>query len=250
MGFLLELSEVFKMPICKLCNKQNTLVKSHIFPEFMYRPLYDENHKIHFLTTGTNNIKKKLNKGVYEALFCKECDNNIIGKYENHAAKVLFGDGKTEIHIEKTELGLMVREVNYTLFKLFEISLLWRAAISTRPEIKRISLGPHAENMRNMLLNEDPGEVHQYGTVIYYFPKSSRDMKDLIMPPELSEKRIEGIRIYRAVFNGLLWTFLVSSHSEQYPFQNHLLSKEGVLPIINSGFFGERFVVELSRALS
>lgn len=211
--------------------------------------MYDENHKFKVLTTKSTDVLKEPQKGIYEKLFCKKCDNEIIGKYEDHAAKVMFGDGKKEIEIKETEMGLLIRGIDYTLFKLFQISLIWRASISTRPEIKRISLGPHSEKMRTMLYTEDPGETYEYGAVIYFFPKSSKDMKDLIVSPEFSEKRIEGNRICRAIFNGLFWTYFVSSHSQYYTFKEHFLSKDGVLPIINSGKYGERYVFQLAKDL-
>ena len=55
---------------------------------------------------------KQLKKGVYEKLLCENCDNIIIGQYEDHAAKILFGDGKKEIEIEKTTYGHLIREVD------------------------------------------------------------------------------------------------------------------------------------------
>jgi hypothetical protein len=235
------------MAICKLCNTEKTLIDSHIFPEFMYDPMYDENHQFKILSNKTGEVIKEPKKGIYEKLLCKKCDNEIIGKYEDHAAKVIFGDGKKEIEIEKTDIGLLIHGIDYTLFKLFQISLLWRASISTRPEIIRISLGPHSERMRNMLFTEDPGEVYEYGVVIYLFPESSKEMKDLIIPPSLSQKRIEGNRIYRAIFNGLFWTYFVSNHSKYFSFQEHFLSKDGTLPIINSGKYGEQYVFQLAK---
>lgn len=33
------------MAICKLCKNERELQESHIVPEFMYRPLYNEKHK-------------------------------------------------------------------------------------------------------------------------------------------------------------------------------------------------------------
>jgi len=235
------------MAICKLCNTEQKLIDSHIFPEFMYTPMYDEYHQFKVLTTKSPNVLKEPKKGIYEKLFCKKCDNDILNKYEDHAAKVMFGDGKKEIEIKETKFGLLIRGIDYKLFKLFQISLLWRAAISTRPEIKRISLGAHTEKMRNMLYTGNPGEIYEYGVVIYLFPQSSKEMKDLIVSPELSEKRIEGNRIYRAIFNGLFWTYFISSHSKYYSFKEHFLSKEGVLPIINSGEYGERYVFQLAK---
>ena len=119
-----------------------------------------------------------------------------------------------------------------------------------RKEINRIYLGPHSEVMRQMILNENPGEIYEYGVIIYLFPKSSKDMKDLIISPELLTKRIDGNRVYRAIFNGLFWTFFVSSHIKYYGKREFFLSKEGSLPIINSGQIGEQYVLNMAIDLS
>lgn len=235
---------------CKLCNQPKKLVDSHIFPEFMYEPLYDDEHRFKVISMKDGDVIKEPPKGIYEKLLCDVCDNDIIGKYENHASKVLFGDGKKEIEIETMEYGHLIHGVDYKLFKLFQISLIWRASISTRKEINRINLGPHAEVMRQMLITENPGEVYEYGVFIYLFPKSSKDMKDLIVSPELLPKRIDGNRIYRAIFNGLFWAFFVSSHLNYFGKKEFFLSKEGSLPIINSGKIGEQYVLNMAIDLS
>jgi len=59
-----------------------------------------------------------------------------------------------------------------------------------------------------MLFNEDPSEIYDYGVIIFLFPESSKDIKDLITPPELLPKGINGNRLFRVIFNGLLWIFL------------------------------------------
>ena len=234
------------MANCKLCNQPKKLVDSHIFPEFMYLPMYDNNHKFKLISIDEGDTLEERKKGIYEKLLCDNCDNRIIGKYENHASKILFGDGKKEIEVEQTKFGHLIHGVDYKLFKLFQISLLWRASISTRREIIRINLGPHAEIMRKMLFNEDPGEVYDYGVLIFMFPRSSKDIKDLITPPELLRKRISGNKLFRALFNGLLWIFFVSSHSRYFEKKEFFLSKEGTLPIINSGESGEQYIFNLA----
>jgi len=238
------------MDKCRLCNQPKILVDSHIFPEFMYKPLYNDEHRFKVISMKGGDVLKEPPKGIYEKLLCDCCDNKIIGKYEDHASKVLFGDGKKEIEIETKEFGHLIHGVDYKLFKLFQISLIWRASISTKKEIIKINLGPHAEIMRQMLLNENPGEIYEYGVIIYLFPKSSKDMKDLIISPELLSKKIEGNRIYRAIFNGLLWAFFVSSHAENFSNKEFFLSKEGSLPIINSGQIGENYVLNMAKNLS
>ena len=235
------------MSKCKLCLTDKILVDSHIFPEFMYEPLYDDEHRFNVVNIKGGDIIKQPFKGVYEKLLCDDCDNKIIGKYENHASKVLFGDGKKEIEVETKEFGYLIHNVDYKLFKLFQISLIWRASISKRDEVIRINLGPHAEKMREMLLNEKPGEIYNYGVIIYLFPKTSKVMKGLIISPELLHQKVEGNRIYRAIFNGLLWVYFISSHSKYFTKQEFFLSKEGTLPIINSGQIGEGYVLNLAK---
>ena len=200
------------MPVCKLCKENKLLVDSHILPEFLYSPLYDEQHKFNFLSMNEGKVIKQLKIGVYEKLLCKKCDNIIIGQYENHASKILFGDGKKEIEITKNNYGHLIKGLDYKLFKLFQISLLWRVSIATRSEIKNINLGPHQEKMRLMLLRGVPGEIYEYGVWVMFFPKSSKNLKDLILLPRPLSKRIEGNRCYRAIFDGLFWLFFVSSH--------------------------------------
>jgi len=232
------------MALCKLCLRDTNLVESHIIPEFMYKPLYDKEHR--FNIVGTNAIiKKRPTKGIYEKLFCKDCDNKIIGKYENHASSVIFGDGKKEIKIVKTRRGIFVYGIDYKLFKLFQISLLWRCAISNRSEIGKIELGFHQEIMRKMLLNENPYEYFRYGVLMCFFPQSSRKMFDLIITPEEISKLIDGHKIYRAVFNGICWIFVMSEPTKIFENRKYFLSPEGKLSILDSGTLGERFANQL-----
>ena len=71
------------MEVCKLCNKHKKLVNSHIFPEFMFKPLLKEGrYKIISMQNG--NVIKEAQKGIYEKLLCAECEKKIIGSYEDH----------------------------------------------------------------------------------------------------------------------------------------------------------------------
>ena len=235
------------MAICRLCLGNKKLVNSHIFPEFMYKPLYDKDHKFNVLEINSNKKLKKLPKGIYEKLLCQDCDHNIIGKYENHASNIMFGDGKKEIKIEKTDFGFLISGIDYTLFKLFQISILWRSSVSNRPEISKINLGYHQEVMRQMLLKEYPSEYFTYGVQMYFFPKSTKRTLDLILSPILIPKLIDGHEIYRVLFNGICWFFVMSGPSKRYENRKYFLSKDGKLPIVNSGSRGEHLISELVK---
>ena len=237
------------MAICKLCCKEDkTLLKSHIFPEFLYKSMYDENHSFMVISSDLEKRPIRRYKGIYEKLLCESCER-IIGKYEDYSAKVLFDNKEKRVSIKKP-FGFIFHDVDYTKFKLFQISLLWRASISNRSEIGKLDLGPHSEKMRKMLLNMNPGEVHEYGCSMFFIPNYSKEMVGFIYPPELIPKKIKGHTWYRAIFCGLLWGYIVSSHSILWDKKNIFLSKEGKLPVINEGHKGMKFIQKLAFNLT
>jgi len=238
------------MSICRLCKEDKTLLKSHIFPEFLYKPIYDENHSFMVISSDSEKRPRHRHKGIYEELLCKSCEG-IVGEYENYSAKVLFGNDNKEKRVSvKKPFGFIFHDIDYTKFKLFQISLLWRASISSRPEIPKIDLGPHSEKMRRMLLNRIPGEVYEYGCSILFIPDYSKEMVGFIYSPELIPKKIKGYTWYRAIFSGLLWAYIVSSHSSLLDNPNIFLSKDGELPVINAGHKGMKFIQKLAFNLT
>jgi hypothetical protein len=66
-----------------------------------------------------------------------------------------------------------IEGVNYKKLKLFYLSVLWKLHISTREEIKNIDVGEKEQQLRTMLMNEDPGEEEKFRiiTIVYNHPK-------------------------------------------------------------------------------
>lgn len=238
------------MTTCALCLNDKKLVESHIFPEFLYKPLYDSEHKYLVVSSSPTIPIRKRPKGIYERLLCAECDNIIIGTYEDYVAKVLFGDGSKEIEIETKRIGFFVNDLDYNKFKLFQLSLLWRASITDRLELPRINLGPHADSIRKMLYEGSPGKLYEYGCAMFFLPNQPEEMVGFIYSPEPVPSKVQGHRWYRAIFAGLFWTWIVSSHMNTYHSPEIFISEEGVLPVINSGIKGWRFIQRLASDLT
>lgn len=53
---------------------------------------------------------------------------------------------------------LLLTNLPYRPLKLFRLSLLWRMSVSSLREFALVKLGPHEERIRQMLLQDDPGQ--------------------------------------------------------------------------------------------
>lgn len=147
---------------CKLCLQEKPLIKkSHIIPDFMYKGLFDEKHRISQIDF-TNKKESFPPTGIYEGnILCSNCDNKILGSYETYAAKELFKPtmhGFIEalknkvIDFDGNETSVTMSRIEYKKAKLFFLSILWKASISSHRFFKFVNLEPTtSEKIRNML---------------------------------------------------------------------------------------------------
>ncbi len=133
--------------VCQLCKKKLELIRSHIIPEGFYKNLYDEKSRAWY-ASKSRDTKRKIQKGYREYLLCKNCDGNIIGKYDKYAIEVI----RDKKHIKEKEYinAFKWDGLDYNLFKLFHLSVLWRAHIAN-------------DNTRGVTLNEEQAnEIREY----------------------------------------------------------------------------------------
>ena len=227
---------------CKLCKKDRPLRESHIFPEWLYKPLYDENHRFSVLSTDVNKRRGTRPKGIYERLLCHECEQRF-SKWEGYARYVFYD---LSLKVVEDNRAFVFSGLQYTPFKLFQMSLIWRASITSRPEVHRIDLGPHTERLRKMLFEDCPGEDYEYGSILMLPALSQELMQQFVYPPESLPTKIDGHSAYRAVFGGLFWLFIVSNHSARLPHKEVLLSKDGNLPVFKVGGPAVKFMQQLA----
>lgn len=233
---------------CALCLKPSILKESHIIPEFLYSVLYDDKHR--FMQISTDSKTKTLSrpKGLYERLLCASCEGQI-GRWETYAARVL--QGGIQLEYQNEPAGFVVRGLEYSHFKLFGMSLLWRAGASTRSEFSQVRLGSrHKENLRRMLLAKDPGPFWQYGFSIVFPPE--REAREIFGQALLNPQK----RHYRAhhayLFSlGIMtWIFLVSNHMRQADECIFSLREDGRLRIRSGGISMMNFLKQLSGDLA
>lgn len=200
---------------CKLCgNETEKFPKSHIIPDFMYKSLKNEKSQILRLHMPENKPKKPIFTGFYDLdLLCAACETKM-SKLESYAEKVLYGSSNIPMPKALPTSNPVLQEVteiDYKTFKLFLLSILWRASKSTHEFFKHVDLGvKHEQALKNMLLNEDPGNEDDY-PVALIIPKGEVGKDVGILPPFRSKSRENATR-YVFIIAEVVYVYHVSPH--------------------------------------
>jgi len=232
------------MGICKLCNEEKKLIKSHIIPDFMYKDLYDENHKLNkfspdLLASGKKK-KERPSLGEYESgLLCEKCDNVVIGKYEYYASKTLYG-GKLPINespVFKNYINLQdvefihCKNINYNKFKLFLLSILWRASISKRNLFSDVYLGIHEDTIRKMIFLNNPKNIDEYPVLLLTYLNDETVYKNIIVQPRIIKE--DGRTMYAFIIAGVVYVFHISRNNIPEIFINSTINSNNEMKILH-----------------
>lgn len=204
---------------CRLCLQEAPLCKSHVIPEFCFKPFYDNSHHFIEVTDVKKGKVRKGQKGYWERLLCKDCEA-LISRYERYARR-LFADPLPPI-VPGTQRVRQHPNLTYRDLKLFFLSVLWRCSVSTNSFFKHVSLGPHDEKIRLMLLTRDAGFANLYSVMIFALHFDGKRLPDFMVEP--TPTRFEGRKCYRFVLSGFVILIFVSSHDAPEKFLRHVLS--------------------------
>ena len=208
---------------CALCRQERPLMKSHIVPEFAHKPMYDHKHRA--VRLGYGEAPRSIQKGLRERLLCEDCEE-VIQTSESYFAKYWYGTRPVPEKLDGDEL--LLTDIDYGQFKLFLLSVVWRASVSRRPEFAGAELGRHEGVMRKMLLAKSPGPADQYpiyaGLIV---EPHTREPWDRVMLAPL-KIRVRSNWASRMVFGAVAWTVLTSSH-QTLGLESHFLTEAGEL---------------------
>jgi len=174
---------------------------------------------------SSSEKEKYIQKGIREYLLCQDCETKL-SRYEGYAVNVI----KSIPTFERDLSGSFIFSTNidYKLFKLFQLSILWRSGVSSNQMFANVNLGRHEEIIRIMLDQENPGKAVNYGCFIMRIPEAQK-IHRIIMPPK--PERMFGHNGYLFMIGNLFWNFIVSSHFIQETVTFMFLQETGVLRI-------------------
>src|SRR5437899_4461493 len=212
---------------CALCKANGDLQNSHIIPEFFYKLVYDPKpRRFHVISATVSEPERFEQKGLREPLLCRGCEQKL-GQWE-HYAKKAFVDARG-VQITHQKDAVVLSNLDYKLFKLFLLSLLWRMSVSTLDFFKEVRLGPYEEKIRLALINEDPLRPEQYACWMSVVQLSGKTYTDWIVEPTLA--RVGGRCVYSLVIAGILFNFHVGKQRLEQSIATQVLNERGEMTV-------------------
>lgn len=213
---------------CRLCQEPSPLVRSHIIPEFIWKRTYGPDGATMSVPPAGARLRV-LRKGLRERLLCEGCER-ILKRYEDYFAQVWFQDHPLPTELPPGIDSARLDGLDYHRFKLFHLSVLWRAHCAEGPEFSEINVGDrHEIRLRKMLYEGEAGADTEYPlSATLILRANSREIAvDLIGAPSAS--RLEGHRICTTIYAGCAWSVVVSSHESERSLGSNRLLKDGSL---------------------
>jgi hypothetical protein len=191
---------------CKLREHEAPLIRAHILPASFYR---DTNPPgagpAHIIGTDPDEYTQRSPTGIYDTdIVCEACER-LFTPYDDYAAELLIDrrDSAFQQYLLADKSFFRADDFDYAKLKLFIISVLWRASVSTRPFFHRISLGPFEQKAREMILRRDPGDSATFSTILMRWtvqPGMHLPAKLIANPYQLRHNGHHRARVYLGSF--------------------------------------------------
>ena len=232
--------------ICKLCDQLKPLQNSHILPEFVFRPVYDITHTAVQIDIDQGK-KLKQQIGFRERLLCEDCEK-IFNKWEDYFSRIWFLPTQRLRPLLLDDIIVTIPGIDYSIFKLFHLSIIWRAGISSLAKFKNVTLGTQEEKIRKRLLSNDPGDPDEYTMigVALREPDTKYFQDKILSAPEAA--RSHGHHIYSVIFGGVFWQYWISGHKEGRVSFN-CIGREGILTLAVQDWTKNRAIQELAKKI-
>ncbi len=201
---------------CKLCGQAGQLCRSHIVPGLAYEPVKNEKGQI--LAVGRN--VKKVQTGHFERLLCPQCEN-LLSAHESRFKQVWMNTippNFSHLSTEPPNNVIRVEVPDYDSFKLFHLSVLWRAAASSTFKLESdITLGPYDQQIASMLLNNDPGQPGDFPFLATVNLDRKKRPVATVSPLAKGTGRFEGrYHYYLMSYAYCDWMFIVAQPGPQW----------------------------------
>jgi hypothetical protein len=219
---------------CKICLEDKKCIKAHIIPESFIKIIKQDGKPIMILSP--NEFQSKTHIGVYDKkILCEDCEK-LFSPWDNYGNLILvanFPKDKPFLDGDKV-LAYTIENFDYHKLKLFFISILWRASASSHNYFSHINAGPFEDMLKEMIINNDPGDKNCFSVIITKFDDES--IATAILNPH--REKLEGINYYSIYLGGFKVYIKVDNRESSELMKNFIMAPNGPLYVVIRDFRG------------
>lgn len=216
---------------CRLTGLNGTFVSSHVIPKALTRASVPGRP---FIQAGMGARPTRRFDSWFDTALVVRKGEDLLSQIDSRGVELLrrhklvwsgWGEMKSiatdEPINEEAGFGFrLISGVDLSALRIFLISVLWRAAESSRPEFDEVDLPQeHREKLRQMIMDQDPQPLDWYNFMLTQIetrgPNHNQTPMALQMPmfneEGDTEEKLPTIRFY---FDGLVVNFLVPKFHE------------------------------------
>lgn len=189
-----------KEGVCKFCGESKKLIDAHIVPEPFFTRFIKPEYKTRLTTVDRRKHHTIRNqKGFYDPnILCAVCDGKF-GVYDKEAIKLFLSD--FEVYQKGKSYVIPKEGFDYKKLKLFFISMLWRASISSLSYFEKVEIGPKYEDqLLHALKNTESLDEDYLPVFIFKFKHSDPIFTGIFLEP--IPYRLSDLKMYKFSFAG------------------------------------------------
>ncbi len=216
--------------VCRFCGQSKKLIKAHVVPEKFFS--LDVQNPL-LMIAADKPYETRCPIGIYdENILCADCDNKL-GVYDEEAQKLFLTNIGIYKHKDKDLHEIPPSAYNYEKLRLFFISLIWRASISSMNAFRNVSLGQKFEKMALDILKDPALDREDLFSVLIFKLKENPDIPLEKVYIEPWSFRCEGARMYSFVFAGYNIHIKVDKRKLNQPIADFFLKSNSNLFILS-----------------
>lgn len=153
---------------CKLTSAEGKGIKAHIIPKSFCAIDSNERKLTKIFTNAKGHYTERSPLGIYDNGIVTEEGERVFSVWDDYAAELLIERKSSfEPLIHHGEVvAFQIPRYEYKKLKLFFLSVLWRASVSTKPFFKNVGLGPHEAKIKEALLESNPKDSDWFSVSI------------------------------------------------------------------------------------
>jgi hypothetical protein len=169
------------MTICRFCRNREASVDSHIIPQ-SFIAARSVDGEPNYILSSRQEYASKTWTGVYDReIVCLECEAKF-SEFDRYGHRFFHVEKFSPMNDEDGNVcAYQLANGDAGKLKLFVLSILWRASVSGRPEVRQVDLGRWEPEICRMIENKEPGAADRFPVVLQKF-EGAEDVAPMFYP--------------------------------------------------------------------